>query len=644
MRPGLWTVCDAALFAAGLWLVAATPVPFIGGSYDDLLFVRQANALLDGHWLGAFDQLTLSKGCFYPLFLAAMAKLHAPVLAATQAVYLSAALLFSRIGATRPAATLRFALLALSPVPLDGACALLMREPLYAALTLAALASTARRLLPAQARWPWGVVCGATLAAFWLTREEGVWLVPALCVLLAGALLRGRQEKKKLGPPPAPPAKSCWGVGGEWLHSTQSFLLPAAFFSVCLLAIAATNQTAYGVFRTNDFQQGPFSAAYGALSRIDHATWQRFIPVPRDARAKAYAVSGAARELQPFLEGEPGRGWIAIGCQSNPIADCQDFQSGWFIWALRDATTRAGHYGSAQEADRFYRRLAKEIDAACDKRKLACLKPPHGYLPPLQHIDIGKILQDAMALAGSMAAIGPPNPHGLPSLVQGADAAPYRRVTPNTQAAAAFSFDAYPGWMISARIDSADRDIDLSVPPEPGGLARSSLHREGGVLSGEIRCAPGACALQAMRDGRPIAAWPVISLVQGEVLSVPGLRITLDRVVPLPVTPPPPPTLQEKAAGFLSHAVPPISRIAFPLSLAWTAWSCLRDVRRRRIEASTILAAATATAIGCRIALLAVLDATSIPVQFRYELPGMILVPALIGLMLAGFLPKRRVP
>jgi cation transport ATPase len=74
----------------------------------------------------------------------------------------------------------------------------------------------------------------------------------------------------------------------------------------------------------------------------------------------------------------------------------------------------------------------------------------------------------------------------------------------------------------------------------------------------------------------------------------------------------------------------------------WTLWRCARDLLRRRIETTTLLAAATATAIASRIALLAVLDATSIPVQFRYEIPAMVLVPALIGLMLADFLPRQR--
>ncbi len=39
-------------------------------SHDDLLFIRLAQNLAQGQWLGPYDNLTLSKGPFYPLWIA----------------------------------------------------------------------------------------------------------------------------------------------------------------------------------------------------------------------------------------------------------------------------------------------------------------------------------------------------------------------------------------------------------------------------------------------------------------------------------------------------------------------------------------------------------------------------------------------
>ena len=38
--------------------------------YDDVLMVNQAESLIDGNWLGEYDDKTLTKGVYYPFFIA----------------------------------------------------------------------------------------------------------------------------------------------------------------------------------------------------------------------------------------------------------------------------------------------------------------------------------------------------------------------------------------------------------------------------------------------------------------------------------------------------------------------------------------------------------------------------------------------
>ena len=53
-----------------LWLVEALDFVATYTPHDDYLFVRLAKSILNGEWLGPYDQLTLVKGPVYPLFLA----------------------------------------------------------------------------------------------------------------------------------------------------------------------------------------------------------------------------------------------------------------------------------------------------------------------------------------------------------------------------------------------------------------------------------------------------------------------------------------------------------------------------------------------------------------------------------------------
>ncbi len=273
----VWPVLEAVFFAAGLWLAGPQPVAMAGGLYDDYLFVRLAHFLLRGEWLGPFDALTLTKGPFYPMVLAACAACGVPVQVAVQCVYLCGALLLARVAGTlagqRGTATLCFALLAVNPACYDWSTTVLMREPLYGGLLLLVLALGARSfLLPGSAWWP--VLLGLAGAAFWLTREEGVLLVPPLLLLAGRHVFAGRADFRR-----------------ALARPIIAWVTAAAL----VLSVCAVNRHAYGVFRTNDFRSGPFEHAYGALARIRTDVWRR---------ARADPAPGSPGRLC----GEPGGG------------------------------------------------------------------------------------------------------------------------------------------------------------------------------------------------------------------------------------------------------------------------------------------------------------------------------------------------
>lgn len=46
--------------------------------YDDALMIKQANAILEGKWLGEYNCLTLVKGPFVPLTIAFFNIIHIP--------------------------------------------------------------------------------------------------------------------------------------------------------------------------------------------------------------------------------------------------------------------------------------------------------------------------------------------------------------------------------------------------------------------------------------------------------------------------------------------------------------------------------------------------------------------------------------
>src|SRR5215471_1740151 len=187
-----------AIAALSLWLRTAVPVFAIGYSmHDDLLFVRLAYQLGAGTWLGPYDNLTLAKGMAYPAFILASFLASLPLKIAEQAAYLAAAglmaWLMTQLTGRRCLALLLFACLAFNPVLWTVHLARVIREGLYISLPFALIVLAAAVLLQRGVTRSLVmhlillIALGLVGGVYWLTREEGIWIVPALAVLLAGA-------------------------------------------------------------------------------------------------------------------------------------------------------------------------------------------------------------------------------------------------------------------------------------------------------------------------------------------------------------------------------------------------------------------------------------------------------------------------
>jgi hypothetical protein len=368
-----------------LWLRQAFPIFAIGSAgHDDLLFVRLAANLGAGQWLGPYDNLTMAKGAAYSFFLLGNHFTGLPLKITEQIVYLSVSLYFSTTIGTlfrsRAATLFCFALLAFNPVFWSpDAGGRVVREGLYLSLSLLLITTSIRVFVlkyaaslkeDLHAKLPVLIGFGLTGGVYWLTREEGVWLAPSVFLMAASWFVFNFR-----------PASS----GETKTHYVNMLIFlatPVIAFSLVVGIINTINYYKYGRFQNNEFRSADFQAAYGALSRIEHAHWIRYVVFPKDAREKAYSVSASARELKPFFEGEGGERWRKAGCEQTGRTPCPEILAGWFMWALRDAVAAAGHYRNPSEARAFYRRLEHEVNAACDHGDILCGSKNNSLVPP----------------------------------------------------------------------------------------------------------------------------------------------------------------------------------------------------------------------------------------------------------------------
>jgi hypothetical protein len=354
----LWSV--TGLILTKMWLTSAIRIEPALAPHDSLNYVSHAYAILAGAWFGAYSDMTLIKEPFYPIYLAVVQQIGLTLPFANLLLYATACVIACL--AIRPIVrngillSVVFAALFFNPMTYASLAWLAMRSGVNDSLALLATACAlgilVRRHAPLRALLKWWVGLAASFAAFWLTREEAIWLVPCVLVILAAYVLSIRKD----------PAFR-WKV--------LALAIPLAFWYLSGAAIAKMNHHMYGWSVVVETKAPEFVSAYSSMARIVSDNNDIRIYVPKSSREIAYSVSPAARELEPSLEGPYGHNWINMVCKYS-IHMCNDYAGSFFMWAFRDAVGAAGHYTSGAEARSFYLRLASEIDAACDSGRIKC--------------------------------------------------------------------------------------------------------------------------------------------------------------------------------------------------------------------------------------------------------------------------------
>jgi hypothetical protein len=368
VRPSIMQAYTVGLAALYVFVAVHTPITLIPGlPHDDGLFMSLGRSLSEGHWLGPFDQFTLMKGPGYPAFLAVGNWAGISVSLARALFHCLAVIFFvSVVARLAPAwiVAVLYALMLWHPISLSGHMLRILRDEIYYAQVLIILAATLlifRRPLGREHSIGSAAALGAVFGWYWLTREEGAWIIPGLGVI-AGVALFWRFR------------------AGRIMELAVPLTVVASVFGLVQLGFGLANRIAYGKFVGVDIKEGNFLAALRAIHSVRSGGTSPFVSITGAGRKRIYAVSPAFATLAPYFEGPGGEGWRLGVCRATSIS-CDDMASGWFVWALRDAVKTTGHYSSPAAASAFYGQVADEISSACTRGDLDCAPQLIAELP-----------------------------------------------------------------------------------------------------------------------------------------------------------------------------------------------------------------------------------------------------------------------
>jgi hypothetical protein len=593
-----------------LWLTSNIRiVPLLYG-HDMFNYIEHAKSIAQGQWFGPYDDTTLIKQPFFPIYLAAIRSAGLPLTIAHLLLYAIACLFACR--AIRPllksqaSLSLIFVGLYFNPFTYDLNAWISNRSQVNPSLGLLVIACAfgmfVRRSRSVRDLIPWTIGLAISLPAFWLNREESAWIVPLLAILLGAYVWHVSKAQTQLIP------------------RLMLVLLPVATLAASAFAIMAMNEANYGWFTTLEMTSPEYVSAYNSFARISVPAIP-FVPVSTAALAIAYRVSPAARELQPELSVSRWRKYTCL-----PAGVCSEIATAFFGWAFRDAVAGAGAYTSGATARAFYIKLSNEIDGACSAGKIRCRPKSTSPLPPINIADIPAIA--AHFTAGMVNLLTLNDLTIDPAYwTQFAAPPPYARLDYSFVAQSILdrpSTQTFSGWLVHGRVKNITfkgagerTPVVLGSSPDLK-VAFASVKGAGYIALDTSRfristsCVADCFLLVTRTDGTSIRI--PLSLTPS-YLRVPGLLFHLDSIIPDNGPEP-------ADAGFKSTALTAIGigyKIAFPwllaLSLAVFAFRVFRKMVVPTAPLPDYAVLTTGVLVGSLslMVVLAIIDTLSFP-------------------------------
>lgn len=330
-------------------------------NHDGYLMVSLGNSILNGEWLGSYNNRTLVKGFAYPLFLAISNQVGISCNDALIVLYMAACIVFC--AAMRYVVKKKWMLLVLYVVLLFNPASMdfMSFQNIYrCSLT------PAQVLLIFGSFWglyfcvckqgktgiAWAILEGLSLFFFWNTREDSVWILPFVGTIIFISIItviiksiRSKKTKRR-----------------NIVYTVFIFFLPVLFLKCGNLLVSYANEVHYGIFTVNELRDSNFVKAMECLYAIKPEENIPCVDITREKLQRVYEVSPTLSSIKESLETNMDR-WDLFDCNPGD----HEVENGWAMWAFRDAVQDAGYYKSATEANNFYGKVAKEIHNALDK-------------------------------------------------------------------------------------------------------------------------------------------------------------------------------------------------------------------------------------------------------------------------------------
>lgn len=193
------------------------------------------------------------------------------------------------------------------------------------------------------------VIAGLVFAFSYYLKEDGIWMMACLAVLLIAefvvVLCKARKNRDEWG----------WKKIARW---GLVCLIPFFIWFAWTNVYKGVNHAFFGVYETNTRTKGELGKFVEKIYKIDSPNRTKYVWAPLDAIEKAFEVSPTLGAHPELLEEIKTTGFQPGGLEKNPIG--RDF----LTWIMRSELLDAGLWTSELGVSDMFKQINTELDEA----------------------------------------------------------------------------------------------------------------------------------------------------------------------------------------------------------------------------------------------------------------------------------------
>ena len=332
--------------------------------YDDALMVKLSKSIIEGHWLGAYDNNTLIKGVGFPVFIAILKFLNIPYLFGMNILYILACIYFIYIFKdefkNKFLRVLIFIIMLFNPISYAeytfqrvyrNGTGIFQTIFIFSAIYFIwkNRDSNIKNIIPHI------ILASINVAFLWHSRDDSMWIMPFLIVALGltsiCVLIKYFRNKQN----------NTFAVS---FLKILCILMPIWILIFSTTSIKLLNYMKYGVFieKETDCNLGKVLSVFYQVKanekvyRTDNT---------REKINRMCEVSPTLNSIKPHLDNS-----LDVWTQFDSNPNDGEVENGWFSWAMEYAVRNAGKYFNPKESNAFYGQIYNEINDALEAGKL----------------------------------------------------------------------------------------------------------------------------------------------------------------------------------------------------------------------------------------------------------------------------------